>query len=182
MLFKSVNYSKRNVLILLLAMLALSAATATAADKVALGVINSERIVQEYGAARDAQEQFQTFMMELQQEIADREKDLQLMIEEIESQKMLLGQEALRTKLAELESAKSEYFEFQQSADSRAETEYQAKLQPIIDQVKLIAERIGKEEGYGLIIDIASVTTLYIDADVDLTDKVLESLIRGTEE
>ena len=171
-----------NTWILTLLLILSLAAGAAAADKTAIGVIDSERIVQEYGAARDAQEQFQTFMEELQQEITDRENDLQLMLEEFESQMMLLGEDAQRARAEEIEKARSDYFEFRETADTRAENEYQAKLQPIIDQIKLIAERIGQEEGFGLIIDVASLTTLYIDDDVDLTNKVLEALVRGVEE
>ncbi len=43
-------------------------------------------------------------------------------------------------------------------------------------------DRIGKEEGYGIVIDAAGLTVLYLDAGVDLTDKVIETLVRGVEE
>lgn len=168
-------------LILPLVALALAAGAAAAADK-PLAVIDSERIVQEYPAAKDAQEQYQRFLQEKELEVTDRERELQSMAESIESQKMLLGEEALRNKVDEFERAKTEYFDFRQQLDTQAESEYQAKIQPIIDQVKLIVERIGKEEGYGLIIDTASLTTVYLDPDVDLTDRVLEALVRGVEE
>ena len=65
-----------------------------------LGVIDSQRIAEEYEAARDAQEQYQKFLRELELEVADREKQLTAMAEEIESQKMLLGEDALATKIA----------------------------------------------------------------------------------
>lgn len=144
-------------------------------------VIDSERIVQEYGAARDAQAQYQKFLQGLEQDISDREKDLQRAAEQIESQRMLLGEDALRAKMQEFESQKADYFQFREGAEGRAESEYKAKIQPIIDQVKLIAERIGKEQGYGIIVDAASLTTLYIDAEVDLTDEILAALVSGSE-
>lgn len=146
-----------------------------------LAVIDSERIVQEYGAARDAQAQYQKFLQGLEQDISDREKDLQRAAEQIESQRMLLGEDALRAKMQEFESQKADYFQFREGVEGRAESEYKAKIQPIIDQVKLIAERIGKEQGYGIIVDAASLTTLYIDAEVDLTDEILAALVSGSE-
>jgi len=146
-----------------------------------LAVVDSERIVQEYGAARDAQAQYQKFLQGLEQDISDREKDLQRAAEQIESQRMLLGEDALRAKMQEFESQKADYYQFRQGLEGRAESEYKAKIQPIIDQVKLIAERIGKEQGYGIIVDAASLTTLYIDAEVDLTDEVLQALVSGSE-
>jgi Skp family chaperone for outer membrane proteins len=162
--------------------LTVAALPAAAREAKPLGVIDSERIVQEYGAARDAQANYQKFLEELELEIADREKELQRMAEEIESQRMLLGEDALRAKMQEFEGLRADYFEYRQSVEQRAENEYKAKIQPIIDQVKLITERLGKEEGFGLILDIAGQTPLFIDSDVDLTDAVLAALVRGTED
>ncbi len=163
-------------------LLSLTPAAALAADAKPLGVIDSERIVQEYGAAKDAQTQYQKFLQDLEQDITDRETELQRMAEEIESQRMLLGEDALSQKMQDFENLKSEYFTFRESLETKAENEYKEKIQPIIDQVKLIAERVGKEEGFGIIVDTAALTTVYIDPDVDLTDRVLATLMRGVEE
>ncbi len=169
-------------LLLAAAVLVLAPAAVLAADVKPLGVIDSERIVQEYGAAKDAQTQYQQFLEELELDIADRERDLQRAAEEIESQRMLLGEDALRSKMEEFESMKSDYFSFRETVETRAENEYKEKIQPIIDQVKLIAERVGKEEGFGIIIDTAALTTVYIDDEVDLTDRVLAALVRGVDD
>jgi len=151
------------------------------ADTKPIGVINSQRIVEEYDLARDAQEQYQKFLRDLEKEIGDKERDLQRLMEEIENQKMLLGEEALATKMQEFENQKAEYFQFREQVDSRAEQEYKDRIGPIIDQVRTIAERLGKEEEFGMIVDSAALTVLYVDSSVDLTDKVLQALVRGEE-
>jgi len=165
--------------LLLTALLLLSAPlTAQAADK-PLAVVDSQRIAEEYEAARDAQEQYQKFLRELEKEVADKEKDLAALAEEIESQQMLLGEDALKIKMQNFEQQRADYFEFRETIDQRAEDEYNNKITPILDQVKTIVERIGKEEGYGLIVDSAALAVLYIDTDYDLTDAVLAALARG---
>ena len=141
---------------------------ASAAEGKPFAVINSDRIVQEYGALRDAQEQY-------------AKRDLIRMDEEIDSQKLLLGEDALAARLEELENLKAEYYEYQGTLEAKAEAEYNAKIKPFIDQVTTIAERIGKEEGWGIIIDSAALTTVYIDDGIDLTDKVLAALVSGGE-
>jgi outer membrane protein len=173
----------RGLLSALVALLTVCAlpTVALADDVKPLGVIDSQRIVEEYDAARDAQEQYQKFLRDLEKEIEEKETGLQRLIEEIESQKMLLTEEALATKMQEYDNLKAEYYEFRTQVDSRAEQEYKDKIGPIIDQVRTIAERIGNEEGYGVVIDSAALTVLYIDSSVDLTDKVLAALIRGEE-
>lgn len=159
-------------------LLVLAAAPALAADR-PLAVIDSQRIAEEYDAARDAQEQYQKFLQDLQREVDEREKELSGMFEEIESQKMLLGPDALATKEQQLQQKQAEYFTFREGADQRAEQEYNAKIGPILEQIKTIVERIGKEKGYGLIVDSAALSVLYVDPDFDLTNEVLAALARG---
>ena len=153
--------------------------SALAADDIPLAVVDSQRIAEDTEAARDAQEQYQKYLRELELEVAEREKELTAMAEEIESQKMLLGEDALATKVQAFEKARAEYFEFREGIDQRAEAEYKTKISPILDQIKTIVERIGKEKNYGVIIDSASLAVLYIDADYDLTNDVLAALARG---
>ena len=169
----------RSLLVLLIVVLLVPAAFA--ADK-PLAVVDSQRIAEEYEAARDAQEQYQKYLRELELEVAEREKELTNLAEEIESQRMLLGEDALATKMQQFEKMRADYFTFREGIDQRAEAEYTAKITPILDQIKTIVERIGKEKNYGLIIDSASLAVLYIDADYDLTNDVLAALARGDTE
>lgn len=154
---------------------------AVAADEKPLAVVDSQRIAEEYEAARDAQEQYQKFLRELELEVEEREKVLTAMAEEIDSQKMLLGEDALATKMQAFEQKRAEYFQFRESIDQRAEAEYKAKISPILDQIKLIVERLGKEQGYGIVVDSAALAVLYINSDYDLTNSVLAALARGDE-
>ncbi len=178
---RNVGWTAMRTLLPLLLFVGLLPAAAAAADTKPLAIIDSNRIVEEYDAARDAREQYQKFLQDLQKEIEDKERALQKMAEEIESQKMLLSEEKLATKMQEFDNLKADYFDFRNQVDSRADQEYKAKIGPIIDQVRTIAERLGKEEGFGVILDSAALTILYLDNSVDLTDKVLAALMRGQE-
>jgi len=155
--------------------------TLAQAEEKALAVVDSQRIAEEYEAARDAQEQYQKFLQELELEVGEREKVLTAMAEEIESQKMLLGEDALATKMQAFEQKRAEYFQFRESIDQRAEAEYKSKISPILDQIKTIVERLGKEKGYGIVVDSAALAVLYLDSEYDLTNDVLAALVRGDE-
>jgi len=177
---KKLTVFPRSAGILALVVLSLAAAgSALAADAIPLAVVDSQRIAEEYEAARDAQEQYQKYLRELELEVSNREKELQAMAEEIESQKMLLGEDALATKVQAFEKKRAEYFEFREGIDQRAESEYKAKISPILDQIKTIVERIGKEKNYGLIVDSAALAVLFVNPDYDLTNDVLAALARG---
>lgn len=163
----------------LVAMVLLAATVAGAAELRPLAIIDSQRIAEDYEAARDAQEQYQKFIRELEREVTEKEKALTALMEEIESQKLLLGQDALATKTQQFERQRAEYFQFRESIDQRAESEYKTRIQPILDQVKTIVERLGKERNYGLILDSAAVSVLYVNPEFDLTNDVLQALVRG---
>jgi outer membrane protein len=175
----------RSMMALTIALALLAAATLSAGTSFAaapnkpFGVVDTQRIVEEYEVARDAQEQYQKFLKDLEKEVAEKERELQRLVEEIESQKMLLGEDALNAKMKDLEAKKAEYFTFRDQLDQRAQQEYKEKIGPIINQVKTIAERIGKEEGFGIIIDSAAFTVLYLDDTMDMTNRVLQALARG---
>lgn len=169
----------RTTRVLAVAAVLLAAATAGAAELRPLAIIDSQRIAEEYEAARDAQEQYQKFIRELEREVTTKEKALTALMEEIESQKLLLGQDALATKTQQFERQRAEYFQFRESIDQRAESEYKTRIQPILDQVKTIVERLGKERNYGLILDSAAVSVLYVNPEFDLTNDVLQALVRG---
>lgn len=157
----------------------LAATAAGAAELRPLAIIDSQKIAEEYEAARDAQEQYQKFIRELEREVSTKEKALTALMEEIESQKLLLGQEALATKTQQFERQRAEYFQYRETIDQRAEAEYKTRIQPILDQVKTIVERLGKERNYGLILDSAAVSVLYVNPEFDLTNDVLQALVRG---
>ncbi len=169
------------IILLVVALGVLFPGSALADKDKPLGVIDSQRISEEYEAARDAKEAYEKFLRDLEKEINDKEVELQRLAEEIESQRMLLGEDALNTKMQEFEDGRAEYFRFREQADARAEQEYKDRIGTIIDQVKTIAERIAKEDGFGIVIDSAALTVLYVDSDMDLTDKVLAALVRGEE-
>ena len=169
------------VLVLVAMSLTSAVGTAVAADKIPLAVVDSQRIVEEYEAARDAREQYQKYGRELELEIVEKEKELQGLVEEIESQKMLLGEDALATKMQAFERKRAEYLEFREGLEQRLEAEYKAKISPILDQIQTIVERIGKEKNYGMIVDSSSMAVLFVDPDYDLTNDVLAALARGDE-
>ena len=171
----------KGVFALLLVVAVMTPALALAADDKPLAVIDSRRIMEEYEAAKDAQAQYQKFLRELEIEVTEKEKEITNLMEEIESQKLLLGEEALKAKLQVFEQKKAEYFTFQESIEQRAEAEFNTKVTPITDQIITIVERLGKEKGFGMILDKATLNVLYLDSDFDLTNDVLSALARGEE-
>ena len=168
--------------LLSLVLVGVLAGVAGADDIKPFGVIDSARIFEEYEAARDVKQQMEKFYRDMENEVKDRQRELLRMQDDYLSQQMLLGEAARAQREQELEQAKNEYLRFQQQVEERIQQEQSTKLGEIIQQVTTIAERIGKEDGFGIIVDMAAFSVLYVDDSVDLTNRVLEALARGEEE
>ena len=154
---------------------------AAAADK-GIAVVNTLRIREEYQAFKDAEQQVEEVYDELKKELDEKSRALAIMYENYESQKMLLTPQANEAKVQELEQQKADLNRLQQQSTQRLEQATREHIGPIEDQILTIAERIAKEEGYALIIDVSAMAVLYLDPDVDLTDKVLAALARGDDD
>lgn len=154
---------------------------AFAADK-PFGVIDTMEIFEKYEGAQDATRQWENFQDDVNREIEDRTRAFQRLQEEFESQKMLLGPSARDAKAQELDQAKAEFLQFQRQIEVRVQQEYREISEPIINQIKILAENIGRDEGFGIIIDSSAMAVLYLDPDVDLTGKVLTALVSGDQE
>jgi len=109
---------------------------------------------------------------EMQTEIRD-------MYNALEEQRAMLSEEAFDRRLSEIRQKEAEYQQFLQEVfapGGKLEQLYSEVMDPFIRRVKEITQRIAQEEGYTVILDLASGMVLYYDEKDDLTQKVLNEL------
>lgn len=152
---------------------------ATAADT-KIGVIDSQRIFAEFQEARDAEAAFQTEMKKWQDDLVAQEKEIATLQDKIRSQALLLSKEKLDELQGDLdkkfqayEAAKNDLFD---PTKGKAVARNKELSQPINDKITTVVERLGAEQSFTIILDMASVNVVYMDKTIDLTDKVLEEL------
>ena len=168
-------------LVLVLIAAALLPGLAGAAEK-SIAVVNTLRIREEYQAFKDAEQQVEEVYEDLRKELDEKSRALAIAYENYESQKMLLTPQANEAKVLELEKQKADLNRLQQQSTQRLEQSTREHIGPIEDQILTIAERIAKEDDYSLIIDVSAMAVLYVDEQVDITDKVLAALARGDDD
>jgi Skp family chaperone for outer membrane proteins len=134
------------------------------AQDIKIGYIDSERIFNEYGATREAQDQFDRDVEAWRKEAEQNERDLQLMREELESQRLLLSEKALQDKQMALQTKASEYERFVQSiwGPTGKIAQRNAELtKPIIEKIRLVLDKLGAEQGFSIIFDAADGNIVY---------------------
>jgi outer membrane protein len=152
----------------------------SASAQLKLGYIDSQKILEKYKEAQDAQKQLQDLNKRWQDEAENMQKELQTKLEELESQALLLSDERKKEKETELQNLNIRLQQFQQEKwgnQGEVFTKRAELMQPVIDKINAEIKKIGAEEKFDYIFDVVNGNILHVSASQpDLTEKVLEEL------
>jgi len=142
-----------------------------------LAFVDSSKILANYEGMKQAQAAFQakavtwqanvdTLSKELQESIADYEKDLASM----SNKEKELSTELLKTKQQQLR-------QYQQAIGQKAQEEEAQATQAVLEEVNAYLKNFGQENGYQIILAATQAGNIaYADDAIDITDEVLEGL------
>jgi len=137
------------------------------------GVIDVEKVLEEYKKAMDARSLLKNEFKRLQKEIDKAEKQIYELYERKDKASNL--NEELVAKMDRDISIKLKEREDLVRNHQKAISDKEKELfEPILKEVEDLIQKIGKEEKYGLI--VRRLVTLYVDPKYDITDKVLKIL------
>ena len=160
-----------------LLLLAIFATSAHAELKV--GFINSQEIFVKYKGTEDAQKKFEDEKQRLAEEAEKLQREIEELKGNLERQSLLLSEETKAERMAEIEDKEREFqqFYFEAFGEEGRIVRLNAELtQPIIEKINEILDRIGQEEEYDIIFDVAPGGIVYAREGLDLTPVVLDEL------
>ena len=149
------------------------------ANGVKIGYIDSNRILAEYKGTKDLEAQYNKVINEWQKKADKMKKEILDMQSELQSQSLLLSEDAKMRKMEELQTKQQEYEQFLQDiwgANGKAKQKNEEIMKPLIEKINAILQNIGKDENYTIIFDIAGGSVVYTQDGLDLTEKVLNEL------
>lgn len=168
---------KLTKLVLLTAFFLMSSASLFAQGKIVY--IDSQKILENYTAFKDAQKQVEDLKATYEKEFQDMQARGQKMVDELESQSLLLSPEKKADKenqIRELQAQLEQFYYQKLGPQGELFQENQKLTQPIIDQITKLIQSVGERDGYDLILDKAQGLVLYGKTDMDITQKVLDEL------
>jgi len=146
-----------------------------------IGFIDSERIFAEYAGTQEAQRAFNREVQELTKTAREKKTEIDEMQRKLDSQGPMLSEakrdeqnQVLQKKIADYDAFVQKNWGPQGSV-SKLNEQY---LKPIVDRVHKIVTAFGTDEGYSLILDAADGNIIFGDKSLDLTDRVLQSLMK----
>ncbi|PIP11765.1 MAG: hypothetical protein COT45_05630 [bacterium (Candidatus Stahlbacteria) CG08_land_8_20_14_0_20_40_26] len=144
-----------------------------------IGYIDSQRILEGYKGSGEIAQEINTALRNWEREATGLKQEIEQMMQEYESQAVMLSEKVRQGKMAAIEEKQQGYQQFVQriwGAGGEAEIKQREIMQPFVDRINGIITQIGETEGYSMIFDIASMGVVYANDGLDLTQRVLDEL------
>lgn len=155
-------------------------ATVAAASAQNYMVVNSEKVFKSIEAYNNALESIDALAAEYQQQVDARFADVEQLYNNYMQVRATLSDAARQEREATILDAEANATKYQESlfgSNGELMKKRLELIQPIQAQVFAVIEAISQQNGFDLVIDIASnPTVLYYSSKVDYTEKVIEAL------
>jgi outer membrane protein len=168
-------------LVLLVAILGLLTGRFAYAEDIKIGAVDLIKALNESEAGKKAKTELEGLIKSKQATLDEKSKSIEKMKEELEKQSSILSTEARKAKEEELERMIREYQRMvadSQGEVKKKENDHTAK---IVKDLRTVIEKIGKEEGYTVILEKAEGIVLFAKEELDITDTVIKKYNESTE-
>jgi len=160
---------KKNLFLIL----ALIVLTTVAFAEFKLGIINPQAVLQSSTKGKEAIERLKSLQLAKQK----RYEALQSEIDKLEKEAMspALNQEARDRKANDLQNKRTDIKRFAEDAQKESMAAQQKEFEKIQADLMPIIEKIAKENGFSLILDLNTAGVTYFEPAIDISDKVVKA-------
>ena len=155
-----------------------AAAQAPSATVGKIAYINSAQLLREAPGRAEAEAQFDREVGVYRQQIQRMDDSLRVLVASFERDAPKLDSAARETRRKSVGQREVEYQTRARGLDSTMQARQAQLVKPIMERVQSVIEAIRTEDGYAMIFDVGSQTSVVVAADkkLDLTERVLARL------
>ncbi len=165
---------RKSILVVALLMVCLPSVMWSQQEPVKIGVVDSNRIIQESTIGKNFLSSLETQRRQKQEEIAARESKLREDQQNYQKQMFSLSEEARSRTEKELEQRRLDLQRLREDADRDLRSFYTDGIMDIERRVLPIIEQVAKEKGLILVLENAPQRgMLFVDPSIDITDDVI---------
>lgn len=139
-----------------------------------IGCIDLPKALNESATGKKAKSDLESLIKSKQSIIDEKGKPIEKLRGELEKQASVLSAEAKKSKEEELERLLREYQRLVQDAQTEVKKKEIELTDAIIKEIREVLDKIGKEEGYTLIIECSGTMVIYSNKEIDITDRVIK--------
>jgi outer membrane protein len=152
----------------------LGAQTAQGAELMKVGIMDLQRCIQESESGKKALKKLQERTEKLKKELDRKKAELEKAQEEFKKQTGVLNAEARSQREKEMLRKQEDFRDLVRESEETVRKEDYEATQPILKGILEVAQKIGQEEGYTLILESKS-GVVYATRGVDITEKVIKT-------
>jgi outer membrane protein len=137
-----------------------------------IATVDLQRAVNETTEGRNAQQTLDSMYSARQAEIERKGTELQKAAKDYEARRMVLSEDARKSEEAKLMRQQQELMGLQQQYEAEMQKQYWGLLEGLVEKLRVLAEKIGKEKGYDLVLD-SGVVVYSGGSTADITDDLI---------
>ncbi|MCY3771717.1 MAG: OmpH family outer membrane protein [Gemmatimonadetes bacterium] len=141
-----------------------------------IGYLDMERLRQSYQGFRDAEEAFQKIATEVQEQVRNRQQEVEMLSQQYEARKTMLTAARRQQDEQNILQKEQELMQFAQTQQMQLAQQEVELTRPLQESIFNVVQTLAKAENFTYIFDAASL--IYVDPlrAQDLTGQVLEEL------
>ena len=143
-----------------------------AADVAKIGVIDFQRILMESERGKAVQDTLQKKGREMEKHLTELGKEIETLSDQMNREAMVMSKEKRDEKQRELEIKKYDFQTLQKKYQSEFREQESKEVEKLKNEIFDLADKIGKKEGYLLIIEKSA--AIYYPSTIDMTDMLIE--------
>lgn len=144
-------------------------------DACQIGILDSDRFQAESVAFKKVRDGLKQRFDELEEKLTQEKDELRQIEEELKKQSMMLSLDAKENKRKELEKKRRRIKYLREEFSIEMKEAQMEAMRRAGNEIEKIVEKIGKREGYRLIIEKQTLSIPYFDETCDITDKVIKA-------
>jgi len=144
-----------------------------------MGYIDSDKIMQQYEGVGDAQKDFDEQAKVWETQMKNMQKEIEELRKQYDEKKLLLSEDKKIELETQIQTKMMEYEKFVKDIygpTGKAAVKNAELLQPIIEKINKIIQRIAADESYDFIFDVVNGNLVFAKEEYDLTARVVEEL------
>lgn len=148
---------------------------AAAENNFKLGVVDTQRVFENFTKAQEANEILKTAQERLTNQLQNMQQEIDTMEDRLSKQRLFLDAPETQTLEADIRLRRQELQGELERGQEAIITKREELLAPLTQEIEGLLQQVGESEGYSLILE-KRLVTLYVDPKYDLTERVLKLL------
>ncbi len=143
------------------------------AVEIKIGYVDMQKALNESEAGKEAKVVMESEVMKFQNEIAQRQGELQALQETLQRQGLMLSEKARKEKESEYQDKLKEYKRWGEDRQGELKQKQMELTKAALKGLQAVVKKLGEEEKFTVILEKNEAVILYASRAIDLTDRVI---------